>query len=126
MCGSKQVSPKSDVTNSSSTPSGVLKSPSLTSQASSACVPASSHPAVQYIPAVTSTSLPTQTTPAQLAHIVLPVDDITSPGQFGVRLVEQVDGLYSLLEKMIISPPQDVQGWKVDRKETVAVVDQDI
>ena len=54
------------------------------------------------------------------------MDDITSPGHFGVRLVEQEDALNSLLEKMSISPPQFVQGWKVGRKETVAVVDQDI
>merc|ERR1719427_1289021 len=124
--GSKEGSPKSDMTNSCSTHPSIPKSPSFTTQAPSAHVPASSHPAVQYIPAVTSSTLPTQEPPTKLAQIVLPVDDLTSPGQFGVRLVEQEDGLNSLLEKMIISPPQDVHSWKVGRKETVAVLYQDI
>ena len=122
--GSKEGSPKSDKSNSCST--GVPKSPSPVAQASSPRISASLQTVLQYIPSVTSTTLPTQAPPTQLTQIVLPVDDITSPGQFGVRLVEQEDRLNSLLEKMILSPPKAVQDWKVGRKETVAVVDEDI
>ena len=52
----------------------------------------------------------------------MPLDDFTSPGQFGIRLVKQEDQLKLLMEKMLESPPPIVQNWMVGRRETVAVM----
>merc|ERR1719186_2554891 len=57
-------------------------------------------PSSPYSPAHLSTTLLPQVTPAvgQLCQIVLPVEDLSSPGQFGVRLAINEDLLVRLLE----------------------------
>eukprot|EP00092_Neocalanus_flemingeri_P017770 GFUD01019227.1.p1 GENE.GFUD01019227.1~~GFUD01019227.1.p1 ORF type:complete len:1003 (+),score=360.29 GFUD01019227.1:61-3069(+) len=134
--GNDETSAKSKMTEPLSTPPACEpKSPSSTAEKQSQATSLGKVkldssppqlPATQYTPAISSTSLPVQSPPPHLTQVVLPVDDITSPGQFGVRLVEQETQLNSLLEKMLMTPPQTVQGWKVGRRETVAVVDQEI
>merc|ERR1719427_2157937 len=82
----------------------------------------------RYTPAHLSPTLPPQVSPSpgQLYQIVLPVEDISSPSQFGIRLTRDDSSLLQLLEAMNESPPPSLPGWVVGRRETVAVNYEDV
>ena len=77
----------------------------------------------RYSPAYLSDTLPPQAPPppGQNIRIVLPVEDLISPGVLGVRLAKDEANLLQLLEVMNESPPPPAPGWKVGKRETVAV-----
>merc|ERR1719318_2548835 len=79
-------------------------------------------PTPTYPPAILSSTLPPQCPPSHLSQVVLPLTDYTSPGQFGVRLLVEEDQLKLLRKEMMESPPPVVQGWKIGRRETIAVM----
>jgi len=74
-----------------------------------------------YTPAYVSTTLPAQSPPGHITQVILPVEEIQSPGNLSVRLVSEEAALLQLVEEMNERPPPVVAGWKVGKMATVAV-----
>ena len=70
-----------------------------------------------YSPAYLSDTLPSQAPPppGQKIRIVLPVDDLISPGVLSVRLAKDEANLLQLLEVMNESPPPPAQAGRLGR-----------
>jgi len=74
------------------------------------------------VSAYESSSLPAQVPVLdQLIQIVLPVEYVASPGDLSVRLISDDATFVNIMTRLNESPPPVVKGWKVGRRETVAV-----
>lgn len=60
------------------------------------------------------------------AHEIVPVDQITSPSNFIVRLFTEDEDCVKMLTLLNDNPPPAPDGWKIGRNETVAVYFEDV